>query len=184
MSDAPPTEVNPGLPLFADRYRIERSLGRGGMGEVDYAYDTVLRRPVAIKRLLMGATDPSAERRASRLLREARAVALLNHPNVVSVHDVGDAAGVPFVVMELAEGGSLRAQLGRQGRPPMALALAWLSDKGISMILVEQNAHMALDYSHRAYVLETGRVVMEGASAKVKCDPAVIDAYLGFEVLE
>ena len=128
MSDAPPTEVNPGLPLFADRYRIERSLGRGGMGEVDYAYDTVLRRPVAIKRLLMGATDPSAERRASRLLREARAVALLNHPNVVSVHDVGDAAGVPFVVMELAEGGSLRARLGRQGRPPMALALAWLSD--------------------------------------------------------
>jgi len=54
-------------------------------------------------------------------------------------------------------------------------------EKGISMILVEQNAHVALEHSHRTYVLETGRVVMEGLSNVVKCDPAVIDAYLGFE---
>ena len=52
-------------------------------------------------------------------------------------------------------------------------------EKGISIVLVEQNAHMALDHSHRAYVLETGRVVMEGPSAAVKCDPAVVSAYLG-----
>ena len=57
-------------------------------------------------------------------------------------------------------------------------------EKGISMMLVEQNAHMALDYSHRAYVLESGQVVMEGESSKVKKDPAIIDAYLGFELLE
>jgi branched-chain amino acid transport system ATP-binding protein len=57
-------------------------------------------------------------------------------------------------------------------------------EKGISMVLVEQNANLALDFSHRAYVLETGRVVMEGESATVKCDPAVIDAYLGFEFME
>ncbi len=55
------------------------------------------------------------------------------------------------------------------------------TEKGISMILVEQNAHMALEHSHRTYVLETGRVVMEGASDVVKCDPAVIEAYLGVE---
>ena len=54
-------------------------------------------------------------------------------------------------------------------------------EKGISMILVEQNAHIALEHSHRTYVLETGRVVMEGLSNVVKHDPAVIDAYLGFE---
>jgi branched-chain amino acid transport system ATP-binding protein len=54
-------------------------------------------------------------------------------------------------------------------------------EKGISMILVEQNAHLALDFSHRAYVLESGRVVMEGESATIKRDPAIIDAYLGFE---
>jgi branched-chain amino acid transport system ATP-binding protein len=54
-------------------------------------------------------------------------------------------------------------------------------EKGISIVLVEQNAHMALDYSHRAYVLETGRIVLEGPSRSVKCNPAVVDAYLGFE---
>ena len=55
------------------------------------------------------------------------------------------------------------------------------SEKGISMMLVEQNARIALEHSHRTYVLETGRVVMEGPSSRVKCDPAVIEAYLGFE---
>jgi branched-chain amino acid transport system ATP-binding protein len=53
-------------------------------------------------------------------------------------------------------------------------------EKGISMLLVEQNAHMALEHSHRSYVLETGRVVMEGPSRLVKCNPAVMEAYLGF----
>jgi len=54
-------------------------------------------------------------------------------------------------------------------------------EKGISIVLVEQNAHMALHYSHRAYVLETGRIVMEGPSGEVQCNPAVVDAYLGLE---
>ncbi len=54
-------------------------------------------------------------------------------------------------------------------------------EKGISIMLVEQNAHMALDYSHRAYVLDTGRVVIEGTSAQVKCNPHVLEAYLGME---
>ena len=58
------------------------------------------------------------------------------------------------------------------------------AEKNISMILVEQNAHVALEHSHRTYVLETGRVVMEGLSNVVKCDPAVVEAYLGLESLE
>jgi branched-chain amino acid transport system ATP-binding protein len=57
-------------------------------------------------------------------------------------------------------------------------------EKRISMMLVEQNAHMALEHSHRTYVLETGKVVMEGISSQVKCDPAVVEAYFGFESLE
>ena len=57
-------------------------------------------------------------------------------------------------------------------------------EKGISMILVEQNANLAFDFSHRAYVLETGKVVLEGASAEIKQDPAVIEAYLGFESMD
>ncbi len=55
------------------------------------------------------------------------------------------------------------------------------TEKGISMILVEQNAHIALEHSHRTYVLETGRIVLEGRSDEVKCNPAVIEAYLGIE---
>lgn len=55
------------------------------------------------------------------------------------------------------------------------------TEKGISLVLVEQNAHLALEHSHRAYVLESGRVVLEGLSSRVKCDPAVREAYLGFE---
>jgi branched-chain amino acid transport system ATP-binding protein len=58
------------------------------------------------------------------------------------------------------------------------------AEKNISMILVEQNAHVALEHSHRTYVLETGRVVMEGLSNVVKCDPAIVEAYLGLESLE
>lgn len=57
-------------------------------------------------------------------------------------------------------------------------------EKSISMILVEQNAHLALDFSHRAYVLESGRVVMEGKSSAIKRNPAIIDAYLGFESVD
>jgi len=54
-------------------------------------------------------------------------------------------------------------------------------EKGISVILVEQNAPRALDCADRAYVLETGRIVLSGRASDVKCDPAVIEAYLGFE---
>jgi branched-chain amino acid transport system ATP-binding protein len=53
------------------------------------------------------------------------------------------------------------------------------AEKRISIMLVEQNAHMALDCSHRAYVIDTGHIVMEGDSEKIRCDPHVIEAYLG-----
>ncbi|MGD0230557.1 MAG: ABC transporter ATP-binding protein [Syntrophorhabdales bacterium] len=58
-------------------------------------------------------------------------------------------------------------------------------EEGISIMLVEQNAHMALDCSNRAYVLETGRIVMEGSSADIKRSPVIVEAYLGgFEAME
>src|SRR5262245_16289816 len=121
--DVPPTQVVPGSPSFAGRYRVDRPLGRGGMGGVDRPYDTVLGRYVALKRI---AQDPGT-RRAERLMREARAASALNHPHVVSVYDVGEADGVPFVVMELVEGGSLRARM-EKGRVPLERALQWLRD--------------------------------------------------------
>jgi branched-chain amino acid transport system ATP-binding protein len=56
------------------------------------------------------------------------------------------------------------------------------AEEGISILLVEQNAHMALDCSNRAYVLETGRIIMEGPSQEVKSSPAVVEAYLGLDL--
>jgi branched-chain amino acid transport system ATP-binding protein len=53
------------------------------------------------------------------------------------------------------------------------------AEKGITMILVEQNAHMALEFSNRTYVLENGTIAMSGDSTKIKCDPAVVAAYFG-----
>jgi ABC-type oligopeptide transport system substrate-binding subunit/predicted Ser/Thr protein kinase/tetratricopeptide (TPR) repeat protein len=88
-----------------NRYRLEAELGRGGMGTVYRAHDTLLDRDVAVK--VLSHSGLGTEGR-TRLLREAQAAARLNHPNIVSVHDVGEADGAPFVVMELVEGESLR----------------------------------------------------------------------------
>ena len=96
------------------RYVIERVLGAGGMGLVYAAHDPDLDRRVAIK-VLRG--DASEESRA-RLLREARAMAKVSHPSVITVYEVGTAIGVDFVAMELLEGGSLADWLRAERRDP------------------------------------------------------------------
>ena len=97
---------------FDDRFRIERRLGRGGMGDVYKAYDTVLERTVAVKTLTPGNADPQA---VERLLREARACARLTHPGIVTIHDVLQAEGSVHIVMEHLEGTSLES-LNRSSR--------------------------------------------------------------------
>ena len=87
-----------------NRYKIERELGRGGMGTVYRAYDTLLKRDVAIKVLNLEGIDKESR---DRLLREAQFSAKLNHPNIVTTFDVGDSDGSPFIVMEYVEGCSL-----------------------------------------------------------------------------
>jgi serine/threonine-protein kinase len=90
--------------LLRGRYRLDAQIGRGGMGVVYRATDLELRREVAVKIISEGSTPDARE----RLIREARAAAALNHPNIVSVYDVGDANGLPFFVMELVQGPNLR----------------------------------------------------------------------------
>src|SRR4030095_1044574 len=94
--------VEPGTVLGS--YRIERLLGRGGMGSVFLAHDTTLHRLVALK-LLEG------DQARSLVLREARNAAALNHSNICTIHEVGDAGGTPFIAMEYADGRSLRDRL-------------------------------------------------------------------------
>jgi serine/threonine-protein kinase len=114
------------------RYRIDETIGRGGMGIVYRAHDTLLGRPVALKAMLVD--DPS---RRARFLREARAAAALNHPNVVTVYDVVEHESRLCVVMELLEGRALRSYVGET--VPMETRLGWLRDIAA-----------ALEVAHRA----------------------------------
>src|SRR5512135_1753101 len=89
---------------LVNRYKIEATLGQGGMGTVYRAHDNLLNRPVAIK--VLSAQGVGTEGRA-RMLAEAQAAAKLNHPNIVTVYDAGDLDGSPYVVMELITGQTL-----------------------------------------------------------------------------
>ncbi len=115
VGGAPPPAVPVAAATFG-RYRIVRELGRGGMGTVYVAEDPQLRRLVALKiPQFSGSADRQAELR-QRFLREARAAAALDHPNVCKVLDCGEQDGQPFVVMALVEGASLADRLEGRGR--------------------------------------------------------------------
>ncbi len=119
--------------LLGNRYRLDSELGRGGMGVVYRAHDTLLDRDVAVK--VLSDSGLGAEGRA-RLLREAQAVAKLNHPNIIAIYDVAGAAeadGVPFIVMEWVGGQSLYAA------PPRALG---------EIVLIAKQLCSALDHAH------------------------------------
>ena len=90
-------------------YEIQSLIGAGGMGEVYRAKDARLDRTVAIKVLPASfSADPD---RMQRFAQEARAAAALNHPNILSIFDIGDEKGSPYVVSELLEGETLRERL-------------------------------------------------------------------------
>ena len=101
------------LETVADRYLIERTLGRGGMATVFLAHDRELQRPVALKVLADHLTGDAAVRK--RFLREARLAARLSHPNVVQVFDAGDADGRSYIVMEYVPGETVADVLARCG---------------------------------------------------------------------
>ena len=129
--------------VLSDRYRLDRRLGRGGMGTVYVATDAALERRVAAKVIrddLVGSVDA-----ADRFRREARATAAFSHPNVVTVHDFGvDRDTRAFLVMELLEGTNLRDELTRQTRLPVDRSLRILR----SVCAAVEAAH-ARDLVHR-----------------------------------
>jgi beta-lactam-binding protein with PASTA domain/tRNA A-37 threonylcarbamoyl transferase component Bud32 len=99
--------------VFSNRYEIEREIARGGMAEVYLARDQALNRPVALKALFPEfAREPSF---VERFRREAQAAANLNHPNIVAIYDWGQESGTYFIVMEYAEGRSLRELIQVEG---------------------------------------------------------------------
>jgi eukaryotic-like serine/threonine-protein kinase len=127
--------------LLPDRYAAPHRIGRGGMGEIFRATDTVLGRDVAIKVLDERYARSDDVRR--RFTREALAVARLSgNANIVTIYDVGEEQGRPFIVMEYLAGGSLADRIRDEGVQPPGRAFDWL-----------EQAAGALDAAHRAGVI-------------------------------
>jgi len=148
-------------------YRIESLLGKGGMGEVYLAEDTKLGRQVALK-ILSSELAGDADRR-QRFEREARAAAALNHPNIVTIHSVEEADGVPFLTLELVDGETLSSLI-----PPGGMSLEKLLTIAIPLADAIGAAHQR-GITHRdlkpANVMVTGEgriKVLDFGLAKLK----------------
>jgi tRNA A-37 threonylcarbamoyl transferase component Bud32 len=143
--------------VVAGRYRLRSVLGSGSMGTVWSAYDDFLQRPVAVKevRLPHGVPETQAAELRERTLREARAIAVLSHPNVIILHDVARENGEPFVVMELLPSHSLAALLRDNERLTIEQAAA-----------VADAVAAALDAAHAAGIthrdVKPGNVLVAG----------------------
>lgn len=104
--------------VLGERYEIIDELGKGGMGQVYVAEDQRLKRRVAVKVLPVDMTHSEESRK--RFEREAKAVAALSHPNILAIHDFGEDRGIPYAVMELLDGDTLRDTLREIPLPPSA----------------------------------------------------------------
>jgi sigma-B regulation protein RsbU (phosphoserine phosphatase) len=104
LTDAPDGKKPSDIPQQIGRYAIERVLGQGAFGAVYLGHDAQLKRPVAIKLPLLSNSDDDTEQLQESFLQEARQVAQVAHPNVVTVHDVGIHDGACYIVSEFLEG--------------------------------------------------------------------------------
>ncbi|GLZ55363.1 hypothetical protein Acsp07_49800 [Actinomycetospora sp. NBRC 106378] len=143
------------------RYRLDSELGRGAMGTVWSAYDEVLHRPVAVKEVRLSLV-PVSERAIvrERTLREARATAMLSHPNVVTLYDVVEVNAEPYVVMELLPSRSLASYIGERG----TLTPAETAEIGSAVASALMTAHRA-GITHRD--VKPGNVLI-GTDGQIK----------------
>jgi len=163
--------------LLADRYRLVSVLGRGGMGTVWRAVDEVLGRPVAVKELRFAAGVDEDERRRliARTLTEAKAIARVRHTAAITVYDVVEEDGRPWIVMELVESRSLSEVISNEGvLPPLRAA-----EIGLELLAVLAQAHRS-GILHRdvkpsnVLIGHDGRVVLtDFGIARVEGDPSV-----------
>src|SRR3954467_53304 len=124
--------------LMGGRVRLEEQVGSGGMSSVYRAFDPTLERHVAIKMMHRDISNDADQ--LERFRREARAVAQLNHPHVVTVIDAGEDDGNPFIVFEYIEGETLKERIRRLGRLPVAEAVAYAVE--IARALECAHSHM------------------------------------------
>jgi len=172
--------------VLADRYRLIEPIGAGGMAEVHRAWDTVLRREVAVK-LVQPGFDPEAARRFDN---EVHVLAGLTHPALVSVYDADTTAPTPFVVLRLVEGRTLHDRLLAGPLPlgevrrlgaRLADALAHVHAHGLVHRDVKP-ANILLDHQDDAYLADFGLAHLTGATRLTRTDQLVgTAAYLAPE---
>ena len=139
--------------LLGGRYRLLGRLGRGGFGEVWRAEDGVLGRQVAVKTVALAAAEPLLVRRFER---EARALARLNHRNVVAIYDSGVEDRTGFLVMQLVRGPSLAKLLAEAGPLPLARALDYAAQTAAGLAAAHRAGLVHRDLSPANLVLDAG----------------------------
>jgi Tol biopolymer transport system component len=175
MSLAAETQLGP--------YKIVSLIGAGGMGEVYRARDTRLLRDVALKVLPESfTTDPD---RLRRFEQEARAVAALNHPNIVSVYDVGSAGGIHYIVSEFLEGETLRQLISSSGMAPRkAIDLAVQLAQGLGAAHEQGIVHRDLK-PENIFVTRNGRLkILDFGLAKLRRPQMIAETVDGVTVAE
>ena len=133
-SQPPPTGDLPKL----GRYQLIEKIGKGGMGVVYRAVDPAIGRVVAIKTILTKDSDTEDSQLRARLVRESQAVGRLSHPNIVTVHDIGEEGGTAYIVMEYVDGRTLADVLSEE---PARLS-------NTEMVRIVKECATALDYAH------------------------------------
>ena len=149
--------LEPGTQLGG--YEITAFVGAGGMGEVYRAHDSRLGRDVAIKTIPSEGAHSTA---ALRLIKEARHVSSLKHPNICTIHEIGETGGSPFIVMELVDGRTL-SEIQKEGTPSIADALAY----GVQIADALDHAH-GRGIAHRD--LKSSNVVIDRAGRAIVLD--------------
>src|SRR5258705_1476693 len=156
------------------RYEIQRRLGRGGMGTVYAAHDSILGRLVAIK---VFASDLDISDARERFVREARSAAALAHPNIVAVHDFGDHESQPYIVMEYIKGETLAELIRRKAPVSQADKLRWIEELASAagyahrMSVIHRDikpANLMIDKSGRLKVLDFGIARMLGTVSNTR----------------
>ncbi|HWE29939.1 MAG TPA: serine/threonine-protein kinase, partial [Polyangia bacterium] len=153
-------------------YRLVARLGKGAMGEVWRAVDERLGRPVALK--LLPVARASEQKMQARLLREAQAASALNHPGIVTVHDVGSWHGQIFMVMELVDGEPL-SELARRGIPA-AEALRLVADAAEALAAAHEREILHRDIKGDNLMrTRDGRIkVLDFGLAKLRAQPDLV----------
>jgi len=155
------SELHPGE-MFAQRYRIEKEIGRGGMGKIYKATDKILEVPVALKIMELIHHD---ERSIERFKREVVVARKVAHPNVCRIYDMGESGGLHYVSMEFLEGRTLAEMLRKEGRFTPEVGIPLLKQ----VLQALQEAHrvgvvhrdlkpenIMVDLSHRAHIMHFG----------------------------